>query len=143
MLKFFKKIIYFFTLSFFISAHDVHDTFSTDLIISRYRESIEYLKESPFTTFRKIIIYNKGPKLTESEIPSNGIEINLANVGCEVHSYLYHILHHRDDLAQFNIFLPASFMLSASKKLAAQDILEHYKNYKGLFKGVVYNSPIL
>ena len=56
------------------------------LIISRFNENISWLEE--IKGF-KIIIYNKGKKLSNEKFKEI---INLNNVGRESHTWLYHIV---------------------------------------------------
>tara|TARA_B100000965_G_C19514204_1_gene723361 strand:+ start:384 stop:1109 length:726 start_codon:yes stop_codon:yes gene_type:complete len=69
------------------------------LIISRYNEDISWLEE--FVDF-KIIIYNKGEKLSNNNF-SNIFEI--PNVGRESHTWVYHIIKNYETLDDINIFL--------------------------------------
>ncbi|MBM4223163.1 MAG: DUF3431 domain-containing protein [Gammaproteobacteria bacterium] len=55
-------------------------------------------------------MYNKGPAITEIDwLPSNVEIIELPNVGCESHTYLYHMISKRNCLAEKTLFVPASF----------------------------------
>ena len=69
------------------------------LIISRFNENISWLEE--IKGF-KIIIYNKGKKLSNKKFKKI---INLNNVGRESHTWLYHIVENYKDLDDVNIFL--------------------------------------
>ena len=67
------------------------------IILSRYNEDISWVYS--YKNF-KIVIYNKGEKLTD-----NVNIINLKNVGRESHTWLYHIVENYDNLDDINIFL--------------------------------------
>ena len=69
------------------------------LIISRFNEDINWLKE--IKGF-KIIIYNKGNKLSNNKFKNI---INLKNVGRESHTWLYHIVKNYGVLDDVTIFL--------------------------------------
>lgn len=69
------------------------------LIISRFKEDISWLKKH--REF-KIIIYNKGPKIKNSEFKNI---YSLTNVGRESHTWLYHIVLNYNNLDDVNIFL--------------------------------------
>ena len=72
---------------------------SKSLIISRFNEDISWLDE--FINF-KIIIYNKGEKISENK--SQHI-LELPNLGRESHTWIYHIVKNYDNLDDINIFL--------------------------------------
>jgi len=74
-----------------------------DIVISRYSEDLNFLKEKEFNNFN-IIIYNKGDKLTDTF--ENVIKID--NVGREGHTYLYHIVNNYDNLGDVTCFFPGS-----------------------------------
>ena len=92
---------------------------SIDLIVSHFNEGLQWMSWMPIEEFDHIYIYDKGPKDLETElaqhilgtpqIPASKYSIiKLDNVGKCDHSYLYHIIHHYDDLADVNVFLPAN-----------------------------------
>lgn len=80
-----------------------------ELVIARYNENLDYLNSEPFSKFKQFI-YNKGP-----EIETDKTVINLENVGRESHTYLYHIIHNYDHLADVTYFLPGSCLDSLKK----------------------------
>ena len=65
-----------------------------ELVIARYNEDISW--SSNFKNIRKI--YNKGDELAGFDC------IQLPNVGREAHTYLYHIIHNWDNLAEQTMF---------------------------------------
>ena len=69
------------------------------LIISRYNEDLEWLKE--YNKF-KITVYNKGASLKNQLFYE---VINLENKGRESHTWLYHIVNNYNTLDDINIFL--------------------------------------
>ena len=69
------------------------------LIIARYNEDLEWLKE--FNKF-KITVYNKGASLKNQLFYE---VINLENKGRESHTWLYHIVNNYNTLDDINIFL--------------------------------------
>jgi len=69
----------------------------TEIVIARYNENLDWLKSIPKTI--KITIYNKG---NENNI--NYPFIKLPNIGRESHTYLYHIIHNYNQLADQTIF---------------------------------------
>tara|TARA_B100000902_G_C27236121_1_gene877503 strand:- start:212 stop:1303 length:1092 start_codon:yes stop_codon:yes gene_type:complete len=67
-----------------------------NLIIARYNENLDWLKNVPENI--NIIIYNKG----KNDI--NYPFISLPNIGRESHTYLYYIINNYDKLGDINIF---------------------------------------
>ena len=102
------------------------------LIISRYNEKLEWLKEEPFNKY-PVIIYNKGPnedyykpdKLIKTE--------NIKNVGREGHTYLYYIINNYTKLYKINIFLPGSANME-TKMPHCKKLIQHIEtNNKSVF----------
>ena len=69
------------------------------LIIARYNENLEWLEEHKEF---KLIVYNKGEKIENSEYFNT---TELKNVGRESHTWLYHIVNNYTQLNDINIFL--------------------------------------
>lgn len=84
----------------------VEDT-NFQLVISRFNENLEWLKNPPFTDFTNIVIYNKGDNNNYYK-PANSVQIKLKNVGKCDHTYLYHIIKNYDNLPKGFVFLPGS-----------------------------------
>ena len=79
------------------------------LVVARYHEDLEWLKDEPFNKYN-VIIYNKGDNDNFYK-PRKLIKIsNLANVGGCIHTYFYHIITHYDTLHDIVVFLPGSCM---------------------------------
>ena len=76
-----------------------------DLVISRYNEDINWVKNEPFNQFN-IICYNKGTDFSENYNSCKIIKLD--NVGCESHTYLYHIINNYDNIAPITVFIPGS-----------------------------------
>jgi len=108
-----------------------YEAFShTDIIISRYKEPIDYLNNPIFQYFRKIYIYNKGPALDSSIVLPENIEVlTLPNVGCEGHTYLHHIIHKKDFLADKILFLPGSWFYAHAKKDTTIQMIQSLYQY--------------
>lgn len=82
------------------------------IVVARYNEDIRWL-----TLFKNItVIYNKG--LYDTMLDKFSI-INLENVGRESHTYLYHIFHNYDNLAERTIFFQGK--ISDHKILALEE----------------------
>ena len=87
---------------------------SVDLVISAYKEDLEWLNHIP-ATFRQVYIYNKGPGMISGvDIPYK--EIKLKNIGRCDHTYLYHIIHNYDTLADVTIFATGSTYALSHKR---------------------------
>lgn len=77
------------------------------IVISRYNEKLDWLKEDPFNKY-PVIIYNKGPN-DDFYKPDKLVKvINIKNVGRCDHTYIYHIIKNYDNLNNITIFLPGS-----------------------------------
>jgi len=104
------------------------DTFEVDqiqIVIARYSENLEWMKESPFKG-HEYIVYNKGPNKDFHKSEDLKDVIKLDNVGREGHTYLYHIIHNYDNLADVTVFLPGSVELPI-KHSRSKDLLRYIK----------------
>lgn len=83
---------------------------STDIVVARYNESLDWLHDYPLNHVDNLYIYNKGDPLSFSHYNDNVNThiIPLPNVGREFHTYLYHIINHFDKLPTMTIFFPGS-----------------------------------
>jgi len=81
-------------------------TNAIEIVISRYNENLEWLKDAPFNKY-PVVCYNKGINDNFYK-PDNMKIVTIKNVGRESHTYLYHIIHNYDTLAKITIFLPGS-----------------------------------
>ena len=90
-------------MSCYLLNHDQGTNKTVQLVISRYNEDLEWLKEFPFTLFTDIIIYNKGVN-NEFYHPDVVKMVRVKNVGRCDHTYLYHIIENYDKLKDITIF---------------------------------------
>jgi hypothetical protein len=102
------------------------------LIIARYNEDLEWLKEQPFNKY-DVIIYNKGDNDNFYKSPKIKKIINLKNVGREPHTYLYHIITNYNNLNNINIFIPGSVDHDQKKIYTINTINEIEKQKKAIF----------
>jgi hypothetical protein len=83
-----------------------------DLVVARYKESLEWLKSYKDRGFHTMYIYNKSDKDIKCPNFQNTATHckvrNIPNVGVCDHSYLYHIVHNYNTLADVTIFTPGS-----------------------------------
>jgi hypothetical protein len=86
-----------------------------DLVIARYKESLDWLEETLISLKDKyevhVYIYNKGNTLVQVPDGFNIICKNLPNVGRESHTYLTHIVDNYDKLnnASYVVCLQGDF----------------------------------
>jgi len=100
---------------------------SIEVIISRYNEDLKWTLESPFNKY-KYIVYNKGDN--EDFEKTNVISsINIKNQGKCDHTYLYHVVHNYDYLADIIIFLPGCLnenYYKVSKTILLLELIDKY-----------------
>jgi hypothetical protein len=77
-------------------------------VIARYKEDLSWLHSYSSHPFRRVIIYNKGPHMNCPAMKGECIVKPLPNVGMCDHTYLYHIVHDYDSLADITVFMPGS-----------------------------------
>ena len=118
------------TIFFFYVAR-LYEAFAhTDIVISRYKEPMDYLNNPIFQSFRKIYLYNKGPTLDSNIVLPENVEIlTLPNVGCEGHTYLHHIIHNKETLADKILFLPGSWFYTSNKQKAVVAIIQSISHH--------------
>jgi len=104
------------------------------IVISRYNENLEWLKEDPFNKY-PVICYNKGPN-NDFYKPSNMKVVNVENVGRCDHTYIYHIVKNYDNLAKHTMFLPGSCNMPNKNYKARKWIEEIEKTDRGVFIGI-------
>lgn len=82
---------------------------SFEVVVARYNEDLSWIaKEFPN---ERVVVYNKGKD--DLNLPGNCQVIKLPNIGRESHTYLYHIVHNYNQLAERTLFLqgdPYSFI---------------------------------
>jgi len=104
-----------------------------ELVISRYNENLEWLKDPPFNKY-PIKCYNKGQN--EDFYKSTDMKIEkIENVGREAHTYLYHIVNNYDNLSELTIFLPGSSDMSHKKDIAKRLVNDTESNGNTVFIG--------
>ena len=103
------------------------DTPSLDVVVARYKEDVNWLREYDDGTFGRLFMYNKSDKPVEySNGRANYIYRELPNVGVCDHTYLYHIIDNYDNLADVTVFLPGSGSLG-NKKDTVDFVMEKVK----------------
>ena len=104
-----------------------------EIVISRYNENLLWLSEEPFRNYRNII-YNKGINNDYLLTDKTYKTYILNNVGREGHTYLYHIIHNYDNLADITVFLPASSEIYYKKEQAINIINKVNETYNSTFQ---------
>ena len=74
----------------------------TELVVARYRENLNWLRNTP----REIekIVYDKSGEPFSLSSPDEFRHVALPNIGREAHSYLHHIVENYDSLADITVF---------------------------------------
>jgi hypothetical protein len=92
---------------------------TADLVIARYKESLDWLDEYKDIRFKNVFIYNKSnsPAGECTNEYADCIVKNLPNVGVCDHTYLHHIVENYDRLADVTIFAPGSANLQHKKDI--------------------------
>jgi hypothetical protein len=98
------------------NAHD------RELVVARYNENVDWIKDLPKGFFTKIKVYNKGAPL---ELNIEGVEvIPLENIGWQYHTVLTHIIRNSDKLADVTVFVPGTVMKKDYKRKQYERIIE-------------------
>jgi Protein of unknown function (DUF3431) len=80
---------------------------TTELVVARYNETLDWLRDEPYSKY-PVKVYNKGANQDFTKTDRiNGV-FQLDNVGRCDHTYLYHVIHNYDSLADVTVFLPGS-----------------------------------
>jgi hypothetical protein len=87
-----------------------------EIVISRFNEDLSWILEEPFNKF-KYVVYNKGENDDFEKINVKKI-INLANLGKNDHTYLYHIIENYYYLPDIVVFFPGSINIDYKKRKA-------------------------
>jgi uncharacterized protein YxeA len=112
-----------------------------EIVVSRYNEDVNWLKEYPFNHF-KITCYNKGPNAPSKDCITPNCNIkNLPNVGRESHTYLHHIIENYNNLAPVTIFIPGSCVSASYKYDIFLNIIDLvHKSNNSVFYGSSFNN---
>ena len=79
------------------------------VVLARYDEDVSWIQDYAQRTDVKFIVYNKGEPLTGSVQSSQNVDIiPIRNLGLEAGTYLHHIVHNYDNLAELTVFLQAA-----------------------------------
>jgi len=96
---------------------------TVDLVIARYKEPVSWLSEVTDREFRTVHMYSKSHKPIKCppfKHTSTKCHIqHIKNVGVCDHTYLYHIVHNWNKLADITIFAPGSAEMEMKAPLMA------------------------
>ena len=108
---------------FFLSSQkeSLENKTNLQIVIARYNEDLEWLKEPPFNQY-PVIVYNKGPNDNYYHAPNIIQNIKLPNIGRCDHTYLYHIIEKYDNLADVTVFLPGSAQMNTKINKAKNQV---------------------
>jgi hypothetical protein len=115
-------LIVFFIFSQLNKVEGFENENNVEIVVARYNESLDFLKNEPFNQF-PIIIYNKGINDNFYKPPLLKKVYVLPNVGVCVHTFFHHIIENYDNLPKITIFLPGSCM-DEHKKDRTLDVLK-------------------
>lgn len=110
---------------------------TTEIVVSRYNEDLNWLQYSsgkPFVDASNLVvtIYNKGSD-DAFYLPPLGNVVNVDNVGVNVHTVLYHIVQHYDQLPDVTMFLPGSCMDTHKAAKTMQTLRQAQKTHNSVF----------
>jgi hypothetical protein len=89
-----------------ITSDNLKPKHNIEIVVARYNEKLNWIKNTIFEKY-PTIIYNKGSNYDFSQNKNSKI-VKLKNVGKCDHTYLYHIIHNYNNLADVTLFLPGS-----------------------------------
>ena len=95
-------------LQFLMQIQSKMGDFTCDLVISYYKEKLDWLKEFEGTAFRHIYIYTKGVEPAPPFQSDKFVIRKLENIGRCDHTYVYHIYKEWTNLADVTVFATGS-----------------------------------
>jgi hypothetical protein len=123
-----------------IYLRDYYKPTSIQLVISRFNEQLNWLKDTPFLNSYNNIIYNKG---INNDFFSNDKSTitHLKNIGrCDA-TYLYHIINNYNNLENITIFLPGSIDSSHLKFTKTKILMNEIEKHQDtVFVSAYYND---
>lgn len=75
-----------------------------DCVVARFNESVTWISTPEFSNVTNFLIYNKGSPIT-TQLPQNAIEIMIPNIGKCDQTFLHHIIHNYNNLADITLFV--------------------------------------
>jgi hypothetical protein len=106
-----------------------------ELVVARYMEDLDTLFAiSPYFQSAQVTVYNKGP--------ADDRYTSLPNVGKCDHTYLHHIVHRYNDLADVTVFVPASAYLPHKRWRLLRVLYEVFENNRETFLLTEQTAPL-
>jgi hypothetical protein len=118
-------------------------SFSCDLVIARYKETLSWLPKYDEYNFRNVIIYNKGDNdglCPIKKSPCN--QIMLKNEGRCDHTYLWHIINNYDNLADVTVFCKGSSDMHRERKKLPFTIKKVFETHDTVMSVSIHPKPI-
>jgi Protein of unknown function (DUF3431) len=126
--------------------------FSCDFVIAKYKEDLKWLQDydKPEYKFRNVYLYNKNEEDNAKSAADLGcilnrkdcIKINLANEGRCDHTYLYHIIHNYNNLADVTIFTKGSSDLFRERKKLPFVVKKVFQTHNTVFSVVRVDTAV-
>jgi hypothetical protein len=113
-----------------------------EMVVAKYKENIAWTKDYS-SIVSSISIYNKSGSPIEYTTNFSSCKIiDLNNVGVCDHTYLYHIIHNYDTLADITIFVPGSGYLEFKKKIIDFVVSKVRDTRNTVIPVKIFNEPI-
>lgn len=113
-----------------------------EVVIARYNEYMEWLEEEPFDKY-PYIVYNKGDNDDYYKTDKFLKEYKLDNVGRETHTYLSHIIHNYNNLANLTIFINGSIESEFKYERAKRLFYEAETSNADIFACILLDKPVV
>jgi hypothetical protein len=101
------------------------------LVVSRFNEDLEWLKDEPFNKF-PVVCYNKGSN-SDFYKPENVVIIKKENVGMNIHTYFDYIINNYDNLPDIVVFLSGSCIDNHKKDITMKTMEKVIQNKNSVF----------
>lgn len=117
--------------------------FKCDMVIARYKENLSWLDRFEKYKFRDIIVYNKGKNDRMCKLKSITCkQYILPNHGRCDHTYLYHIIHNYNNLADVTIFTKGSSNNYRERKKLLFTISKVFETKNSVFSVSDTRTPV-
>jgi hypothetical protein len=128
----FLSLIVYLVYTFYKSKESFSTNENIQLVISRYNENLDWIKDYPYNKYPNII-YNKSDNSNFSKSEKTIKIVSLPNVGRCDHTYLYHVIKNYDNLANITVFLPGSANMENKKHKSTRLLKEIETNNQNVF----------
>lgn len=135
----FALLVFYLLYTFYKTKESFKEDTNIQLVVARYNENLEWINEDPYNKYQNVI-YNKSDNSNFSKSDKTRDIISLPNVGRCDHTYLYHIIHNYDNLANITVFLPGSADMENKKNKSERLLKEIETNNQNIFLCSKYND---